>query len=323
MTPSSLPPTVRDWRDAGRWMECRAGSIFVRTGSGRGPTVLLLHGYPSSSFDFRDIVAGLGDRAWIALDFLGFGLSDKPRPHQYSLFEHADTVEEVVAAVTDGPVVVLAHDMGTSVATELIARDLENTLSFRLGRVVLSNGSVILEKASLRPIQKILRSPLGPVAARLANRRLFVREFSRLFSPHHPLSGEEADAQWALLTHTDGHRIAHLLTAYLHERTTHAPRWHGAVRDWDKPLGLVWGMADPVATTAVLDGLRTLRPAATVVELPGLGHYPHIEDPDRFTSAALATLGLESGGQAAETGPRPDLRASTAPRTTGPAPDGL
>lgn len=224
------------------------------------------------------------------MDFLGFGLSDKPRPHRYSLFEQADLVQQVVASRTTGPVVLAAHDMGTSVATELLARDLEGNLTFDLQRAVLTNGSVILERASLRPIQKVLRGPLGGVAARLTNRRSFVRGFGRLFSSDHPLTADEAAAQWALLTHNGGNRISHLLSAYLDERVRYAQRWHGAVRDWPKPLGFVWGLGDPVATTNVLDGLRQLRPAADVVELPGLGHYPQVEDPQAFTDAVLRLL---------------------------------
>ncbi len=286
----SLPPSVRQWRDSGRWVSTKAGQVFVRSQPGEGPTVLLLHGFPSSSFDFRSVVPGLGQQSWLTMDFLGFGLSDKPRPHRYSLLEQADLVESVVADANTGPVVLIAHDMGTSVATELLARDIGGFLSFELRRATLSNGSVILERASLRSVQKALRGPLGPVVARLANRRRFARGFARLFSADHPLSADEAAAQWALLSHGGGHRIAHLLSAYLDERVRYAARWHGAVRDWPKPLGFVWGLRDPVATTNVLDGLRELRPGAPVVELPRLGHYPQIEDPDAFTDAALHLL---------------------------------
>ena len=252
--------------------------------------VLLLHGYPSSSFDYRNVVTQLPGRAWLTLDFLGFGLSDKPRPHRYSLMEQADVVEAVVAGGTTGPVELIAHDMGTSVTTELLARDLEGRLRFDLRKVVLSNGSVILERASLRPIQKVLRSPLGPLAARLANRRVFTRGFAELFGSAHPLSAEEAAAQWALLSHNDGHRIAHLLISYLDERVRYAGRWHGAVADWPKPLSFLWALDDPVATTDVLDGLRELRPAADVVELRGIGHYPQVEVPEAFTRSALSLL---------------------------------
>ncbi|MEO6792919.1 MAG: alpha/beta hydrolase [Mycobacterium sp.] len=286
----TLPNSVREWQDGGRWISTDAGRVFVRSGAGDGPTVLLLHGFPSCSYDFRSVVARLAGRAWLTMDFLGFGLSDKPRPHRYSLLEQADLVQQVVESTTSGPVVLAAHDMGTSVTTELLARDLDGTLPFELRRAVLSNGSVILERASLRPIQKVLRGPFGGVAARLTNRRSFIRSFGRLFSADHPLSRDEAAAQWALLTHNSGNRIAHLLCAYLDERVRYAQRWHGAVRDWPKPLGFVWGLDDPVATTNVLDGLRELRPAADVIELPGLGHYPQLEDPKAFTDAVLELL---------------------------------
>jgi len=285
-----LPSTVTEWRDGGTWLTTPAGKVFVRSADGDGPTVLLLHGYPSSSYDYRDVVTHLAGRAWLTLDFLGFGLSDKPRPHRYSLLEQADIVQAVVAAEAPGPVVLVAHDMGTSVTTELLARDLEGALPFDLQRVVLSNGSVILSRASLRPVQKLLRGPLGPLAARLSSGGRFAHEFGRLFSTNHPLTTQEADAQWALITTNDGHRIAHLLISYLDERERYADRWHGAVRDWPKPLSFLWALDDPVATTNVLDGLRELRPAADVVELPGVGHYPQVEVPDVFTRAALSLL---------------------------------
>ncbi len=252
--------------------------------------MLLLHGFPSSCYDFRSVLGYLGQRSWLTLDFLGFGLSDKPRPHRYTLLEQADIVQQVVADADPGPVVLIAHDMGTSVATELLSRDLERRLPFELQRAVLSNGSIILERASLRPIQNALRGPLGPLVARLVNRRMFIRGFSQLFSPAHPLSSEEAAAQWALLSHGRGHRIMHLLSAYLDERVRYAQRWHGAVHDWPKPLGFVWGLKDPVATTNVLAGLRELRPGAVIEELSELGHYPQVEDPAAFAAAALRLL---------------------------------
>jgi pimeloyl-ACP methyl ester carboxylesterase len=285
-----LPDSVADWRDGGRFVPTSAGKVFVRSAQGDGPTILLLHGFPSSSYDFRRVVPKLAGRAWLTLDFLGFGLSDKPRPHRYSLLEQADLVQTVVEQSATGPVVVLAHDMGTSVTTELLARDMHGRLPFDLQRAVLTNGSVILTRASLRPSQKILRGRLGPVASRLINRRGFTRGFGKLFTPAHPLTVDEAAAQWALLSRNDGHRIGHLLISYLDERERYAQRWHGAVRDWPNPLGFLWGLEDPVATTNVLDGLRELRPQAPVIELAGLGHYPQVEDPDAFTEAVLGLL---------------------------------
>jgi pimeloyl-ACP methyl ester carboxylesterase len=96
------------------------GNVFVRSADGDGPTIVLLHGFPSSSYDFRAVLPHLSGRAWLTMDFLGFGLWDKPRPHRYSLLEQADLVEAVIAE----SVAPIAHDMGTSVTAELLARDI-------------------------------------------------------------------------------------------------------------------------------------------------------------------------------------------------------
>ncbi len=169
--------------------------------------------------------------------------------------------------------------MGTSVVTELLARDLEGRLPFSVARVLLFNGSMVIEAASLTPGQKLLRSRFGPIAARLSNQRTFKAQFARIFSREHPLTPEEANDQWALLAHNGGHRILDRLTFYLHERVTYAPRWHGALSDWPGRLELAWAGRDPVCTEAVLQAVLALRPEAPLTRLPDLGHYPQIEDP--------------------------------------------
>jgi pimeloyl-ACP methyl ester carboxylesterase len=76
----------------------------------------------------------------------------------------------------------------------------------------------------------------------------------------------------------------------MEERFKHADRWHGAIRDWQKPLSVGWGMLDPVATEAVLDAVISLRPQAPVERWDDLGHYPQIEDPGRVVGALQAAL---------------------------------
>jgi pimeloyl-ACP methyl ester carboxylesterase len=286
-----LTPGVREWRGRGRSESFRGRRIHVFTREGTGTPLLLLHGFPSSSYDWRDLLAIESQRGALAFDFLGFGLSEKPRDHEYTLGWQADLAEELVDRhLAGGPVFVVAHDMGTSVATELFARDIEGTLGIRLAGALLFNGSIVVERASLTRSQKLLRGPLGPVAARLANERVFRHEFAALFSRAHPLSEDEAADQWSLLTHDGGHRLGHRLIQYIDERVRYAERWHGAVRDWDGALSFAWGLRDPVATVAVLDALLELRPSAPTDRLTELGHYPQIEDARAITESVDAAL---------------------------------
>jgi pimeloyl-ACP methyl ester carboxylesterase len=280
-----LTPRARAWCDAGELIELDGHRIFVRAQDGEGAPVLFLHGYPSSSFDWRCMFEGLPGRRLVAFDFLGFGLSDKPREHLYSLLGQADLAQAVVARYFPGePVVLIAHDMGTSVTTELLARDLDGRLPFELDRVLLFNGSMVIERARLTTGQKLLRGRLGPLVARLTNRRGFRRSFGQIFSAAHPLTREEADDQWALLSYNDGHRILDRLIFYLHERVTLGPRWHGALRSWPGRLELAWACHDPICTEAVLQAVLALRPNAPLTRFPPLGHYPQIEDPAAVTA---------------------------------------
>lgn len=287
---AELPARVEAWGRRGHAEEFRDRRIHCFHQAGEGPLLLLLHGFPTCSYDWRELIALEPGRAILAFDFLGFGLSDKPRDHDYTLAWQADLTEELVRRHGGGPVHLVAHDMGTSVATELLARDIEGRLGIELAAAVLFDGSVIIERASLTPGQKLLRSPLGPVLAQLSSSAFFRQQLGSVFGKEHPMSAEEGADQWALMRFKGGSRIAHKLIGYTFERTRHAERWHGAVRDWPGPLSFVWGLQDPVATTNVLDGLRDLRPKAPVFELPELAHYPQIEDPASFHAALTRTL---------------------------------
>jgi pimeloyl-ACP methyl ester carboxylesterase len=281
---AELTARTEAWRQAGTFTEITGRRIFVRERAGAAgrPPVLFLHGYPSSSYDWRHAFDKLDGHRLIVFDFLGYGLSDKPRDHVYSLQGQADIVEAIAARFAGEPVVMVSHDMGSSVATELLARDLDGRLSFQLRSALLFNASLVRERASLLWGQKLLLSRLGPLAARLTNEFSFRRQFAGIFSDAHPLSTEEAADQWSLLAHGNGHRLMQRLIYYNHERVTppFSERWHGALRDWPGRLELGWAERDPICTEAVLQAVLRLRPGAELTRLPGLGHYPQIEDPD-------------------------------------------
>ena len=281
MTAGSLTPRTDAWRRRGALQEIAGHRIFVQDRDGAGPPLLFLHGYPSSSYDWRLVIEALPGWRLTVFDFLGFGLSDKPGDIRYSLLMQADIVEALARRFAGEPVVLVAHDMGSSVATELLARAIEDRLGFPLRAVVLTNASLVRERASLLWGQKLLLSRLGPLASRLTNEFTFRRQFAGIFSADHPLSAQEAADQWSLLAHDGGHRLLQRLIYYNHERVTppYAERWQGALRDWPGDLRLGWAGRDPICTEAVLQAVLALRPNAPLTRWPELGHYPQLEDP--------------------------------------------
>ncbi len=287
-----LTERAKRWRREGTFEDVLGRQLFVhrRTGS-ESPLLIYLHGFPSSSFDWRRLFElPRAKESTLAFDFLGFGLSQKPRDHRYTLAWQADAAEELVRRAGSPPVFIVGHDMGTSVATELMARELDGTLEMNLTGALLFNGSMLLHLAKPTLGQQLLRSRAGPLFARLSNERTFRAQFARIFSSAYPLSPEEAADQWSLLTHNGGQRITHLTINYMAERERFTERWHGAIRDWPGSLTLAWGMRDPVARAEVLDGLRALRPGVEAIELPDAGHYPQIEQPRLIAEALEVAL---------------------------------
>ena len=118
--------------------------------------ILVLHGFPTCSYDWRHVLDDLTARRRVVIpDMLGYGLSPKP-DQPYSLFEHADHMTAVADALALGEVDLVTHDMGDSVGGELLARSLDGDLPFGIRRRVLTNGSIYIDMAQLTIGQQLL-----------------------------------------------------------------------------------------------------------------------------------------------------------------------
>ena len=270
------------WRASGRTFRHRGHDVFYRDeGRSDGGTLVLLHGFPTASWDWSSLWEPLTSR-WrvVAADMIGYGFSDKPRPYPYSIADQADLIEGLLGELGVTQVHLFAHDVGDTVAQELLAR---HHLDIR--SVCLLNGGLFPEthRATLR--QRLLAGPLGPILTRLLDERAFSRSFSGVFA--HKPSPTELQDFWQLVAWNDGHHLTHVLLGYIVERRRHRERWVGALRT-EVPLVVINGSEDPVSGAHMVARLREEVPAAGIVDLPGVGHYPQVEAPDKVLAAYLA-----------------------------------
>ena len=170
MVRASAQPGFRAelWRSCGEYQSLLGHQIFCMDSganqyfNSRSPTVLLLHGFPTCSWDWLPIWEGLRKNyRVIALDMLGFGFSDKPNNHNYSIHGQADIVEALVTEKGLESFHVLAHDYGDTVAQELLARQLEGIGAGEWLSCCFLNGGLFPETHRALFIQKILLSPIG------------------------------------------------------------------------------------------------------------------------------------------------------------------
>lgn len=286
---------VSKWAARGKTIDLGGRRIFVidtDTGVADHDPVLILHGFPTCSFDWRHVIGTIGaDRRVVVFDMLGYGLSEKPNA-PYSLFVQANLAVELVERLELERVALVTHDMGDSVGGELCARDLDGTLSFTIGHRVVSNGSIYIRDAKLTDGQKLLLAlPDEPLPAEIASSPdAFFDTMRGIFGNDTPPSQSELTAQWELLTRDDGARLLARLIRYVDERREHEKRWTGALANHPGSLAIVWGDADPIAGFGMAERLAKANSGAPVTRLDGIGHYPMIEAPEDFAAAVVAGL---------------------------------
>ena len=284
------PPAVRAWRESGRYVTIDAHDVFV-VEQGTGAAVLILHGFPGSSFDWRRVVPLLAESfRVIAFDFLGYGLSAKPFDARYSLFEQADLAERVAAEAGVRRCAMVAHDMGDTVAAELLMRSTEGRLGFDVDHAILTNGSIFIDLVQLSPGQVALLEMPDEVLPQAMPLEMFRPGLAQTFSPDHPPSDEELDAMVWLVARDGGDRLLPRLIRYIEERRQNQDRWTEGLVSFAGPLSAFWGMQDPIAVPAMVDRLHELRPSTDVVRWDDVGHWPSIEVPDRLVAAIAERL---------------------------------
>jgi len=282
---------VADWERRGRYRDLLGFAVFTidiaPTGGEDDAPVLILHGFPTCSFDFHLVVDALATtRRVLLLDMLGYGLSEKP-DMRYTLARQADVVQAFVADVGLSTLTLLTHDMGDTVGGELLARQSEGAWPVDIVRRVITNGSIYIEMAHLSTGQQLL---LGLPDKRLDDsfdlgESAFGASLAATFSPRSAVDADELTAAWELVSHHDGQLLLPRTIRYIEERRRYQERYTGAIEDHPSPLAIVWGSDDPIAVPDMASRLHEARPDAALTRLTDVGHYPMLESPHRFLDA--------------------------------------
>ena len=281
--------TLDEWRAGGEYFDDGELDVFYRrSGTGREP-VLCLHGFPTASFDYHKIWRRLSENFdLVTFDMVGYGFSSKPHEWGYTTFDQVDVVQKLIEHLGISRVHILAHDYGNTITQELLARENEGRLNFEIATICFMNGALFPE--THRPIfaQKLLISPLGSSFGRLIPDRVFKKNLSKIFGAETKPSEAELDDHLALFKNDKGKVIAHRLIRYMTERAKYRDRWVPPLQQMSQPFRFINGLADPVSGKHLVERFREVVPEQKdIVELSGIGHFPHLECPDAVLTAYL------------------------------------
>jgi len=289
--------TANDWKSKGEFITVNDRKLFVIDTSSffssenqvPSKTMVVLHGYPTSSYDYYKVLPELSKHYRVIIhDHLGFGFSDKPLDYSYSLLDQADLALQLWQQLGVKKVHLLAHDYGTSVATEIIARNNNHELTIEIEKLTLCNGSMHIELSQLRTIQKLLKNKwLGKYVAKLTTYAIFSKNLRNVYFDKTKVSNNELKDMWMQLDYNEGRKVIHKLSQYINERYTYWNRWIGALKETNLQTNIVWAKNDPVAVPAIARLIATEISNNKLFWIENTGHFPMLENPDEWLNCIL------------------------------------
>ena len=261
--------------------------------------LLLIHGWPTSSIDWFGVAGELSTGFRVcALDFPGYGFSDKPQGWGYSLARDEELIEFYLSEVLGAEAcAVVGHDRGDSVALLHAARCAEGRSATRIDHLVLSNGNIFLPLSNLTAAQRqILDRQSGPqITAALTPSRLAEGMGASTFTPPRKAGDPEVEALTATFGHDNGIKVLHETIQYLVERSENEQEWLTALVQAPFPVTLIWGLYDTVSPPRVASYVWNehlmLKPGRNrLYFIPDANHYLQVDRPDAFVDVLLHTL---------------------------------
>jgi haloalkane dehalogenase len=287
------------WVDAAEWpwparpVDVGEGALAtVEIGDGpltAGLPLVLVHGTPTWSFEWRHLIRGLPDRRLIAFDHLGFGLSDRPDDAGYRPEDHARRFGTWVEAMGLERFDLVVHDFGGPIALSWAVAHPE-----RINRLVVLNSWMWAfdDDSDMQRKARIAGSSLGRFLYTWANASLRIigpsawgdrRKLTPAIQAHYLAPFRERSARGLVLWA--------LARSMLGSRDFFASTWDRRAALADVPSLVIWGLADSAFRPHQLAKWRVALPHARVVELAASGHWPHEEDPEGVLSALRPFLG--------------------------------
>jgi len=270
----SFEPSRELYPFKSRWFENETGRIHY-VDEGTGPPILFCHGNPTWSFLYRDIIRRLRDRfRCVALDYFGFGLSDRPDGFRYTPAEHAQVTAELVGRLGLENLIVMGQDWGGPIGLGAALLEPERIRGLIFGNTWFWP----TDRLPMKLFSKVMSS--GPLQRAILKNNFFVE---RLIP-----AGTGRELTPSEMRHYRGVQPtpeARVGVAEFPRQILSAGPWlselaSGVERSLArKPLLLVWGMRDVAFRPSMIARWCSTFPQHRVVELASAKHYIQEDSP--------------------------------------------
>lgn len=316
--PATLSAEVEAWRAGGSymsWTSPQAGSagrpvqvFYTCLGDPTKPAMLLVHGFPTSSFDFRLFVREMRtDFRICTLDFPGYGLSDKPATgYRYTLADDATLLWQFVTEVVPmREFVLVSHDRGDSVALNFLQLyQAAPNPPFRITHQFITNGNLYLPLANLTDFQKRMLDPAtAPQVVKSVNAGLLAVGMGQSqYTPPLRADDEEVKALASLFAYRSGVEAIPATIQYLNERRQFEVSFLETLGKSAVPATIMWGVHDMVSPVRVANyvfatALQSRQAPGALWLMPCGNHYVQHDQPAALAAVVRHTLAQQAAGK--------------------------
>ncbi|MDI9257882.1 alpha/beta fold hydrolase [Flavobacterium sedimenticola] len=289
---------VKKWYDKGKFIHCDENKIFFHQ-DGEGDDVLIIHGYPFSSYQWKDFIDELSKYYKVTiLDLPGFGFSDKPKKFDYCIEEFSLIINSVLAELNIKKTHLLCHDFGVNIGQELLSLNNQRKNVFKIDSVIFTNGPLFYQPHNSPGILK-----LGYYAPHFINR--FVSFFTNKrkilslqklrYGPFTKPSDRFLEEQWETLKFRDGLSIIHKLDKLSYHKRKNNDEWIKAMNNNTIPLCYICGPFDRYSGRKMADEyLFYIKNPKVFLLDKYVGHYPHLENKESLIENILQFLSVQN-----------------------------
>jgi pimeloyl-ACP methyl ester carboxylesterase len=264
-------------------------NIFYRTfGNINNPAIVMVHGWPTSSYDFKELISYLEKEYFIAvIDTPGYGFSDKPKgSYRYSISDDARLLDYFIREILDlRKFTLLTHDKGDSVGFAFLALyQKTDTLIYKIDHHVILNGGIYLPLAKLSAVQKYLTIPIfGQFMTRfILTPDRFTKLLAKIYFP--ALTKKQQLNISSIFNYQGGTTVFPKTLKYIQDRRQFEQAWLKTLKQSKIPATLIWGERDPIAKTEIADFiwdnyLKNRDAPASYWRIPCASHYLQNDQP--------------------------------------------
>ncbi|MDC0088462.1 alpha/beta hydrolase [Porticoccaceae bacterium] len=279
-------------------------NIFYRTfGNSDNPAIVMIHGWPTSSYDFKALIGELEKDYYIAvIDTPGYGFSDKPKgDYRYSITDDAQLVDYFIREVLGlSRFTLLTHDKGDSVGFAFLTLYQQaDSPAYQIDHHVILNGGIYLPLAELSAAQKFLTLPVfGQFMTRfILTPDRFTSGLAKVYASE--LTQAEQLNISSIFKYQGGTTVFPKTLRYLQDRRKLENIWLQTLSRSEIPATLIWGEQDTIAKTEIADFvwenyLRSRDADASYWRLPCASHYPQNDQPEIIAELVRLSLSTKS-----------------------------